>query len=397
MRNTSLQWDLAPDFLEEATHLLARCDLELDALAAAPASTDPIHALFRSVHTFKGAAGFLGHEEMVSVSHATEQLLAGMRDGKVPASRDALGWLVASMGRLRDLVQDLRTEHLRREQESRPERGAPAVTGAVRVERARLTELADRLRGLVSQQAQLSAALRGGGSSTDLRNRCHDLESATREVAEGAARLPYMPIDALFQKVTRIVQEIAARDGKEIEVRTEGGSLEVDSGQLGPLEAPLGHLVRNACDHGIESDPRVRAALGKPAAATLLLSARPDGDRLRIEIADDGAGVDREAVALAATRAGLSPGDLSDDGILLAFLRQPGLSTAREITATSGRGVGLDAVAHAVEGMGGSLALTSESGRGTRFILSVPVSTLDIGRVWADLQMGEPRRSARAA
>jgi chemotaxis protein histidine kinase CheA len=185
---------------------------------------------------------------------------------------------------------------------------------------------------------------------------------------EGSTRLTMVPLERCLAQYPRMVRSVAQAAGKRVRWEVLGGAVAVDARVLDGLSEALTHLVTNAVDHGCEP-PEVREAAGKPAEATITLRARAAGTRLVLELTDDGAGIDVEAVGAAVRRRGLDPVGRS----LLALLTLPELSTAAAVTRTSGRGVGLDAVARGIRAMGGSLAVRTERGRGTTFTVDVPL------------------------
>ena len=183
-----------------------------------------------------------------------------------------------------------------------------------------------------------------------------------------------MPLDRIFNRFPRVVRDVAAHDGKEVEFTIEGGETELDRGMMDGLSDPLLHIVRNAVNHGIEL-PEVREAAGKPRKGSLRLAARRDKDNVIIEIADDGAGIDPEKIRERAVRQGTMTPEVAavaTDEDLINLLFEPGFSTTEAITDISGRGVGLDVVRKTIESLKGTIGVESEPGRGTTFELMLP-------------------------
>ena len=174
----------------------------------------------------------------------------------------------------------------------------------------------------------------------------------------------------------RIVRDLARSLGKRVRFSIVGESTQIDRDILDMLDAPLGHLLRNALDHGVEA-PEQRLAQGKPAEATLTLEARHSAGKLLISVSDDGAGVDLDAVRAAVVRRHLADAATAarmSDQELLDFLLLPGFSMRAQVTDVSGRGVGLDAVHEMVKAVRGTVRIVTEAGHGTRFVLQLPLT-----------------------
>ena len=183
-----------------------------------------------------------------------------------------------------------------------------------------------------------------------------------------------MPLERIFNRLPRVVRDVANHDGKEVELVIEGGETELDRSMMDGLSDPLLHIIRNAVNHGIET-PNIREAAGKPRKGLLRLTARRDKDNVVIDIEDDGAGIDTERLRKKAVEKGLMAPEAAaaatkDD--LIALLFEPGFSTAETITDISGRGVGLDVVKKTIESLKGTIKVESALGAGTKFELVLP-------------------------
>ena len=184
------------------------------------------------------------------------------------------------------------------------------------------------------------------------------------------------PVKRLFQKFPRVVRDLARMLGKEVELVLEGEDAEMDKTVLEKLEEPLIHLIRNAVDHGIEP-PDERERLGKPRKGTVKLSAYYHGDRIFIEIADDGRGIDVEKVKKKALEKGIISPDRAEkmtEKDILFLIFHPGFSTAEGVSQVSGRGVGMDVVMNTVSAFRGTIDIDTEQGKGTRITLSFPLT-----------------------
>ena len=193
-------------------------------------------------------------------------------------------------------------------------------------------------------------------------------------VRDGAMGLAMVPVRRVFAALPRIVRDVGQATGKDVVLRTSGEDVELDKQVLDGVADALKHLVINAVDHGCEQ-AAVRSAVGKSPQAVVTVSARSVGGTVVLEVADDGAGVDEDAVRGRAVELGVLPADTTVTGpALLSVLFTPAFSTSASVTETSGRGVGLDVVRTAVEELGGSVEVRSEQGVGTAFVLTLPVT-----------------------
>ncbi|HUS24972.1 MAG TPA: Hpt domain-containing protein [Candidatus Binatia bacterium] len=194
------------------------------------------------------------------------------------------------------------------------------------------------------------------------------------EVQQGLMGTLMVPFSRQIQRLQRVVRQTALDTGKEAEVEFEGVEQEMDRNVLERMVAPLEHLLRNAVVHGIEA-PAARRAAGKPAAGRIRVALRREGTQLAIELADDGEGLNYEAIRRTAIERGLmqAGAPLGDEDVAM-FIFEAGFSTAREVTQAAGRGVGMDVVAAEVKQLGGTLELRSERGKGARFLVRLPLT-----------------------
>lgn len=246
----------------------------------------------------------------------------------------------------------------------------------VRVDLEKIDRLVNLVGELVINQAMLAQSVEeaGVGHQSDVMSGLESFMMLTRDIQESVMMIRAQPVKPLFQRMARIVREASASVSKEVRLRTEGDYTEVDKTVIERLADPLTHMIRNAVDHGLEL-PEKRREAGKPPEGVIVLSASHRAGRVLIEIEDDGAGINRPKVRDIAIQKGLIPADaqLSDTEIdNLLFL--PGFSTASEVSALSGRGVGMDVVKSAITGLGGRITITSAPGLGTKFSISLPLT-----------------------
>jgi len=258
---------------------------------------------------------------------------------------------------------------------AKAEAGA-ATQNTIRVDLDRVDRLINLVGELVINQAMLTQRVLEAGAvkNASISTGLEDLEHLTRDIQESVMAIRAQPVRPLFQRMSRIVREIADATGKNVRLKTEGEGAEVDRTVIERLADPLTHMIRNAVDHGLER-PEARIAAGKPPQGEVRLSAAHRSGRVVIEIADDGRGIDRPKVKAIAIKKGLIAADaqLSDVEIdNLLFL--PGFSTAETVSNISGRGVGMDVVKRSIQALGGRISITTRVGHGSTFSLSLPLT-----------------------
>ena len=256
-------------------------------------------------------------------------------------------------------------------------RDAPAVAApTIRVDLERVDRLINLVGELVINQAMLAVRVTEAGLArvSAVAVGLDELEQLTREIQDSVMAIRAQPVRSVFQRMPRLVREVAAQTGKTVRLVTEGEGTEVDKTVIERLSDPLTHMIRNAIDHGLEK-PEKRVAAGKSEEGLVKLSALHRSGRIVIEVSDDGGGINRERVRQIAVDKGLIAADakLSDDEIdNLIFL--PGFSTASVVSDISGRGVGMDVVKRSIQALGGRIAITSRPGQGSTFTMSLPLT-----------------------
>ncbi len=203
-----------------------------------------------------------------------------------------------------------------------------------------------------------------------------ELRKLTSELQDTVMSIRMVPLTGPFQKMNRIVRDMKVKLGKDVELKIEGDSTEVDKSIVDNLNDPLMHLVRNCMDHGVEDTAEDRIAKGKPAKATITLAAMNASGEVIITVSDDGKGIDSQKVIQKAERNGLltKPAHEYTEREIQNMILLPGFSTNEVVTEYSGRGVGMDVVKKNIEKVGGSLAVESKFGQGTTFIIKIPLT-----------------------
>jgi two-component system chemotaxis sensor kinase CheA len=198
-----------------------------------------------------------------------------------------------------------------------------------------------------------------------------ELQRHTRDLQEAAMSIRMIPMSAVFSRFPRMLHDLAAKTGKQLQLVTQGETTELDKGMVEKITDPLTHLVRNSCDHGIEP-PAERLARGKPAAGTVTLAASQQGGSVLIEVRDDGRGLSRPKLLAKARERGLHALEGSSDAEVWSLIFAPGFSTAEVVTEVSGRGVGMDVVKKNIAALGGVVEIDSTEGQGTSVRIRLP-------------------------
>ncbi|CAH2799595.1 MAG: Signal transduction histidine kinase CheA [uncultured Paraburkholderia sp.] len=256
------------------------------------------------------------------------------------------------------------------EAERKAARPAAAAGGAegssIRVGVEKVDQLINLVGELVITQAMLAETTSKFDPALhdQLFNGMAQLERNARDLQEAVMSIRMMPMDYVFSRFPRLVRDLAAKLGKEVELVTFGQATELDKSLIERIIDPLTHLVRNSLDHGIETVEARRAA-GKDATGQLVLSAAHHGGNIVIEVSDDGAGLRRDKILAKAAKQGMQVSESMTDDEVWNLIFLPGFSTAEQVTDVSGRGVGMDVVKRNIQSMGGHVEITSQAGKGS--------------------------------
>ena len=400
-----LDLEVVREFLVESYENLARLDQELVALEANPKDKALLAAIFRTFHTIKGTCGFLGFSILEKITHQAENVLSQLRDGKrdltpslttliletVDAVRRVLSSIEAGNSEGADTFEAL-IARLTAAAQGAPEPAPPAAPPAaptgedesksasisdtnIRVGVGLLDKLMDLVGELVLARNQI-LQYNTEREDTTLDATSQRLNLITTELQSSVMKTRMQPIGMVWNNLPRVVRDTAVALGKQIRLEMDGAETELDRTIIEAIKDPLVHLVRNACDHGIER-PEARAAKGKPAQGKLCLRAYHEGGQVNIEISDDGSGIDASRVTRKAIEKGLLRPEQADkltEKEQLNLIFQPGLSTIESVTKLSGRGVGMDVVKSHIEKIGGTVDLSSRPGEGCTIKLKIPLT-----------------------
>jgi two-component system, chemotaxis family, sensor kinase CheA len=399
-------------FLAESGEGLGQMEQDILGLESRPEDGELIQSVFRVVHTMKGNACLLELQNLMVFAHALEDLLDAIRNGKLSVEPDIITLLLASLDVLRQmsaaagqgvdetsqsatdmmarisyyLSSDSKKQANAAEDDSAvlaPET-APVLAGAARKETTRTlrvdVEKLDRLLNLVGEitiaRGRMTQLLASKGDTTleEIRDAHSFADALHLELRETILKTRMVPMGLLFRQYARTVRDLAKSHGKMAELQIEGEEVEVDTSIVEHLRDPLLHMVRNAVAHGIEPST-VRTRIGKPQAGTITVRAAHQGSNIRIEVSDDGAGLDRQGIIEAARRRGLAAElDKLSDHDIQQLIFEPGFSTASQVSELSGRGVGMDVVRRNVQALRGSVQITSQPGSGTTVHIQLPLT-----------------------
>jgi two-component system chemotaxis sensor kinase CheA len=391
--------DLIADFVAECREMLEALGGEIVAWEAEPDDRARLDSIFRFVHTVKGNCGFFEFPRLEALSHAAEDALADVRAGRRQADGQLVSAVLAVIDRIGEMIAAIEAgEEMPAGDDSAlidalaPGAEGPVAPAAValadgqgRASSAPRTirlsvELLDRVMSTVSDMVlarnELARRLRESPTDVPVDGAFERLSAIIADMRDAITRTRMQRIENLFVGLPRMVRDLSAELGKQVLVDIEGGDVELDREMIEMIRDPLTHIIRNSVDHGIES-PAERLKAGKREIGILFVSARQSGNQILIDIHDDGRGIDGKKLVAKALDVGLLEKD--DAAKLspreqLALIFEAGLSTAKEVTSISGRGVGMDVVRSNIERIGGIVEVDSRLGEGTRMTLRVPLT-----------------------
>ena len=385
--------DLLQEFIAETRETLEAIAGEIVAWEAEPADSARLDAIFRFVHTVKGSCGFLDLPRLARLSHAAEDVLAAVRDGKRTPDTALVNAVLGIVDRIAAIVEaidagaslddadeDVLIAALAPDAQPRAQiQAAPqnrAASRSVRLNVDLLDHMMSGMSEMVLARNELARRLRDSDVDPQVEAALERLSLTVADMRDTVTRTRMQKVDALFSALPRMVRDTSAELAKSVDLVIEGADVELDREMIELMRDPLGHIIRNAIDHGIET-PTERRAAGKPLTGRLIVSARQSGNQILIEIADDGKGIDvARIVAKAAEKRLYGVAELAamNEAAKLDLIFAPGLSSRDTVTAISGRGVGMDVVRANIEQIGGRIVLTNDPGRGLRIVIHVPLT-----------------------
>ncbi|MGN6376061.1 MAG: chemotaxis protein CheA [Sphingomonas sp.] len=385
--------DLLQDFIAETRETMEALSGEIIAWEADPSDRARLDAIFRFVHTVKGSCGFLDLPRLARLSHAAEDVLAQVRAGDRTPDAALVNAVLAVVDRIGEIVEamdagtaldhageELLIAALEGKAEAVVHAAATAVqrapTRTVRLSVDLLDRMMSGMSDMVLARNELARRLRDrAGDDPVIDASLERLSMTVAELRDTVTRTRMQKIDALFSALPRMVRDTAAGLGKSVTLSIEGADVELDREMIEMMRDPLGHIIRNSIDHGIEA-PGDRRRAGKRENGSLSVSARQSGNQIIVEIADDGRGIDIDRVVARLAAGGRSEAELRalGDKAKLDLVFEPGLSTKEEVTEISGRGVGMDVVRANIEQIGGRIDLVNRPGRGLTTVIHVPLT-----------------------
>ncbi len=391
--------DLIADFVAECREMLEALGGEIVAWEAEPDDRARLDSIFRFVHTVKGNCGFFEFPRLEALSHAAEDALADVRAGRRHPDGQLVSAVLAVIDRIAEMIAAIEAgedlpggddsglidalapgaEGVAAHAHVAVAEGQGRASSAPRTIRLSV-ELLDRVMSTVSDMVlarnELARRLRESPTDVPVDGAFERLSAIIADMRDAITRTRMQRIENLFVGLPRMVRDLSAELGKQVLVDIEGGDVELDREMIEMIRDPLTHIIRNAVDHGIEK-PADRLKAGKREIGILAVSARQSGNQILIDIQDDGRGIDGKNLVAKALDVGLLERDEAaklGPREQLALIFEAGLSTAKEVTSISGRGVGMDVVRSNIERIGGIVEVDSKPGEGTRMTLRVPLT-----------------------
>lgn len=428
--------EIVGEFLVEADELVGSLERNLIDLEASSNDPEILNEIFRAAHTIKGTSSFLGLDQVTELAHRMEDVLNKLRKGELDVTPELADLLLESLDKLKallDLVRNGTDKKLRlgglikrltaacedkpspaKSKKSKPDKtteeqpdearsiseeieqdkadpseaaptapSRPATESTIRVDVSRLDALMNIVGELVLSRNGVIQSFNDIQNESVRQDKRESVEHAlstlnfiTTELQAAVMKMRMQPINKVFSKLPRLVRDLARETDKKLTLDISGETTELDKSVIDQIGDPLVHIIRNACDHGIES-PAERIKAGKPENGTIHLSAAQEGSNIIIKIVDDGRGLNAGAIKARAIERGLTTAkdaELMTDEEVFHFIFEPGFSTAAVVSGISGRGVGMDVVRTNIEKLNGLVELMSQPSIGTAIIIKLPLT-----------------------
>ena len=429
---------IVDDFIIETDEIILSLENNIVRLEKESDNLDLLNDIFRSAHTIKGASGFLGFDALTNFTHAMEDLLNLFRKGELNVEADSIDVLLDAVDIIKAMLEDVREKRentvdyeavinnlkslrngktgssrpLSTDENSNPHNNSttaqePVITEAaeiqekpipsggsknpenknqdhtIRVDVKRLDNLLNISGELVLGRntlmlltGELMQAVADNTLAEKINQTTAQINFITSELQSAVMQIRMLPINNVFSKFPRQVRNLSRELNKKIDLIVSGEDTEIDKTVIEEINDPLIHLIRNCCDHGIES-PETRKISGKSETGTIWLNAGQKGSYILIEITDDGCGIDSAMIAEKVSARGLATkAELAamSDKEIIQHIFIPGFTTTEKVSDVSGRGVGLDVVRTNIEKLGGIIDIDTDPGCGTKITLKLPLT-----------------------
>jgi two-component system, chemotaxis family, sensor kinase CheA len=420
------------EYLTESREYIEDSEAALLALENDPGDMESVNEVFRAFHTIKGTSGFLDLKYIANFAHKAETLLSRVREGEIQFNTRYATLSLGSVDMLKELLNaveaalagenpDMPAQYgpllhalnnpddpealaqLGVSATEKPESGtepvasgevvaavatggggaaaaqakAPASEPTIRIRTDKLDSLIDQVGEMVIAHSMVA---QHEASSTvedhELAKKVSHAGKIVRELQDSTMAMRMVPFKGTFQKMTRLVRDLANKSGKQVDFIREGEDTEIDRNMVDLISDPLVHMIRNAVDHGVES-PEIRQAAGKPAKGEVMLRAYHAGGNVIVELRDNGAGLDRDKLTAKAVSRDIIDEETAKsmtDSEAYNLIFEAGFSTAEKVTDVSGRGVGMDVVRRNIEALHGRVDINSAKGEGTTFVIRLPLT-----------------------
>jgi two-component system, chemotaxis family, sensor kinase CheA len=394
---------ITSEFISESEEIIERLSINFQKLEDGSFSKESVDSLYRDVHSLKGSSYLFSYNKLGDIAHAMESSLEKVRNATHSPSPSLINLLYKSLevieglvGMIKsnspddeqgELVKNLSQALIKASDKLEPILAStPTITqnsknvdteanSSIRVSVSLLDSLMTLMGEMVLVRNQV---LQFANHSEDLEflSMSNRLSVVTNEIQGEMMKTRMQPIGNVLSKFNRVVRDLSQELNKSIHLEIIGSETELDKSLLEAIKDPLTHIVRNSCDHGLET-PSIRAKTGKPETGTILIKAYHEGGQVVVEVTDDGKGLNKDVLLKKAVEKNLfSPDQASklNEKEIFNIIFDPGFSTAAQVTNVSGRGVGMDVVRTNIEKIGGSVDLASREGFGTTIKIKIPLT-----------------------
>ena len=375
-------------YVSEATEHIELMNQTLLQLEDNPTNRSYLDQVFRSAHTIKGMASTMSYNDTSELCKNIENIFDEIRKGEKQLTHDLSSALFVCIDLLQQMIMDEKlkvdlTPYLEKLQSPEEEiknmpfqeNSKKISSSTIRVKMSDLDSIVDLVGELLTSKMQLQQTIKNKNHN-ELKQVSTQIERLITDLQYQAMKIRLVPINQIYDRCNRTVRDISQKLQKNIDLKMDSSGIEIDRSILDSIVDPLLHILRNCVDHGIESsEDRIR--FGKSETGNISITVSRKGENVLITIEDDGKGIDVNRVKEKAVDNGIITQEEADkisEQDAMQLIGAPGLSTAKEVTDISGRGVGMDVVISQIEEVNGTVKITSEKDRGTKIVLSLPLN-----------------------